>query len=119
MRSLGFAAALLLVAAGIASAQDEAKIGGRRESDWRREALELQRATESADAAAATCAEREAPAAYGDVAGYVERGARGRLRWVEVEHCDDERAAAANARRALADFEDLARRLGVPPGWLR
>ena len=93
-------------------------IGGRSEAGWRDTALAQQRALESAEAELASCEAREAPAPYRDVAGYVARGRRGPY-WVEVKNCDDARIEVRDAQREIRDFEDQARRLGVPPGWLR
>jgi hypothetical protein len=52
------------------------------------------------------------------VPGQVYRGRDG-LGFREVVRCDELRDELDAARQALDDFEDLARRLGVPPGWLR
>jgi hypothetical protein len=92
-----------------------------RDADWWRAAMES-RASELAshEAAVAECEEREAPPAYDAVDGYVTRSrGDGRLRYVEVKRCDDERRALEAAQRELERFEDEARRAGVPPGWLR
>ena len=74
---------------------------------------------ETQQGALAACEAREAPPAYDGVAAYVTRGRDGRLREVEIKRCDDERADLDAARRELERFEEEARRLGVPPGWLR
>jgi hypothetical protein len=103
---------MLLIAPAAARAVEE------EEAAWREQALALQREVESAEQALRLCEEREAPDAYQGVGGYWERGRRG-PRWVEVVHCDDQRVALDDARRALDDFEESARRRGVPPGWLR
>jgi hypothetical protein len=44
---------------------------------------------------------------------------RGRPALVPLKRCDEERARLEQARGDLERFEDLARQLGVPPGWLR
>lgn len=95
-----------------------APIGDRSEAEWRDAALARQRVLESAEDALATCESREAPAPYRDVAGYVASGRRGPY-WVAVKSCDDARIEVQDAQRASRDFEEQARRLGVPPGWMR
>ena len=95
-----------------------AAIGGRSEGEWRDAALALQRALESAEATLASCEAREAPAPIRDVSGYVASGRRGPY-WVEIKSCDEERVDAQDAGRAVTDFEEQARRLSVPPGWMR
>ena len=94
------------------------RIGERSEAEWRDTALTRQRALESAEDELASCESREAPAPYRDVAGYVARGRRGPY-WVEVKSCDDARIEVEDARREIGDLEEQARRLGVPPGWMR
>lgn len=111
------AAAALLLALALAAPAARAVVEDD-EAAWREQALALQRDVESAEQALHLCEEREAPDAYQSVGGYWERGRRG-PRWVEVVHCDDQRVALDDARRALDDFEERARRRGVPPGWLR
>ncbi len=93
-------------------------VGGRGEAEWRDAALTRQRALESAEATLSSCEAREAPAPYRDIAGYVARGRRGPY-WVEIKSCDDARIDVQDARREIADFEEQARRLSVPPGWMR
>ena len=94
------------------------RIGGRSEDEWRDAALARQRALESAEDTLASCEAREAPAPVRDVSGYVASGRRGRY-WVEIKSCDEERVDAQDAGRAVTDFEEQARRLSVPPGWMR
>jgi hypothetical protein len=92
----------------------------RDESWWRAAATAHASEIEASEEALAACEEREAPPAYDGVDGYVTRSrGDGRLRWVEVKRCDEERADLDAARTALERFEDEARRLEVPPGWLR
>lgn len=109
----------LVVSAVVAHADPDA-IDEHDEAWWR--AAMTSRETELAaqEMAVAACEEREAPPAYDDVDGYVTRSAGdGRLRYVEVRRCDEERAALEAARDEIERFEDDARRAGVPPGWLR
>jgi hypothetical protein len=110
------AAALLLALA--LGPIDARALDDADEHAWREQALAFQRDVESAEQALRLCEEREAPDAYQGVGGYWERGRRG-PRWVEVVSCDEQRVALDDARRALDDFEETARRRGVPPGWLR
>jgi len=109
----------LLWAALPASAADPSQ--PERDESWWRAAMAAREAElASAEQAAAVCEEREAPPPYDGVDGYVTRGARdGRPRFVEVRRCDEERAARDAARDAVTRLEDEARRLDVPPGWLR
>jgi hypothetical protein len=108
------AIALLGCFAAPAQAQD------RDEAWWRAAATAHASAIEAGEEALAACEEREAPPAYDGVDGYVTRSnGDGRLRWVEVKRCDEERAELDAARNALERFEDEARRGGIPPGWLR
>lgn len=108
-----------LLPALAATAEPDA-IGERDEAWWRAATASREQALEARVAEAAECEAREAPPAYGDVDGYVtRRRGDGRLRYVEVKRCDEERAALEAARAELERFEDEARRQGVPPGWLR
>ena len=93
-------------------------IGGRSEDEWRNAALARQRALESAESTLASCEVREAPAPVRYVSGYLARGRRGPY-WVEIKICDAERVDVQDARREVTDFEEQARRLSVPPGWMR
>jgi hypothetical protein len=113
-------AGLLLLAAPAAPAEEAGEtIGGHAEAWWRDEHEARVGALEHADALVEECEESEAPRAYHGVGGYAIRGRDGRVRWVEVKRCDEERAAARAARGDLERFEERARRAGVPPGWLR
>lgn len=114
--------ALLLVfltAPAPVAADDPERIGGRDESAWREQAHALAGEIEWLEARVEECEESEAPPAYDGVGGYWVRGRDGRLRRVEVKRCDEQRAELSAARGALDRFEERARRLGVPPGWLR
>lgn len=111
MRVLAEATILLLLCAFPAQAQDGPEtIAGRDRASWFLEARAHEREIERLEASLAGCEEREAPPIYrtGDAD-----------RYHEVVRCDDLRAELEAAREAQDAFEDLARRLGVPPGWLR
>jgi hypothetical protein len=113
------ASLLLLLGALPAGAQPEPDtIGGHDPVWWSREARAHEREIERLEQTLADCEEREAPPAYRNVPGQVYRGRDG-YRYREVVRCDDLRDELAAARAAQDEFEDLARRLGVPPGWLR
>lgn len=110
---------LLACMASPAHAQDGRTIAGRTEVEWRDAMASLEREAESARETLDACEAREAPAAYDGISGIVRRDERGRLYGVEIVRCDEARAGLAEARSALEDFEENARRSGVPPGWLR
>jgi hypothetical protein len=119
MHVLRTASTLLLLCALPARAGDEPEtIGGRDRVWWSTQALAHEREIERREGALSDCEEREAPPAYRNVPGQVYRGRDG-IRTREVVRCDDLREELAGARDRLDEFEDLARRLGVPPGWLR
>jgi len=110
---------LLLLCAAAVYAEDEPEtIGGRDRVWWAREQQAHERAIERLERDLEACEEREAPPAYQNVPGQVVPGRDG-LRYREIVRCDETREELAAAREALDEFEDLARRLGVPPGWLR
>jgi hypothetical protein len=109
-------AALLLLAAPAAPAEE---IAGHDEGWWRDEHEARVAELAYAEARVAQCEETEAPRAYDGVGGYTIRGRDGRLRWVSIKRCDEQRAALEAARGDLERFEERARRAGVPPGWLR
>jgi hypothetical protein len=111
--------ALLLAAAPARGEEPAERIGGHDEVWWRERHEELASELEHAGALVEECEETEAPRAYHGVGGYAVRGRDGRVRWVEIKRCDEERAALSAARGALDRFEERARRAGVPPGWLR
>jgi hypothetical protein len=98
--------------------EEPATIGGRDPVWWATQARAHESRVERLEADLARCEEREAPPAYRNVPGQIYRGRDG-LRYREVVRCDELRDELDAARLALDDFEDLARRLGVPPGWLR
>lgn len=109
-------AAVLLLAARSASSEE---IGGHDEGWWREEHEARVAEQEYADARVEECEETEAPRAYDGVGGYAVRSRDGRVRWVSIKRCDEQRAAREAARGDLERFEERARRAGVPPGWLR
>jgi hypothetical protein len=97
---------------------DPPTIGGRDQVWWATQARAYESGVDRLEQDLAQCEEREAPPAYRNVPGQIYRGRDG-LRVREVVRCDELREELDAARQALDDFEDLARRLGVPPGWLR
>jgi hypothetical protein len=115
------AAALILpvLCASAIYGQDEPEtIGGRDAVWWHEEARAHERAVEERERELADCEEREAPPAYRNVPGQIVRGRDGYY-VREVVRCDDARDALEAAREEQGAFEDLARKLGVPQGWLR
>jgi hypothetical protein len=119
MRMLRTASVLLMLCALPAHAEDEPEtIGGRDRVWWHGQARFHEHEIERLEGELSECEEREAPPAYQNVPGQVYRGRDG-YRYREVVRCDDLRDELAAARDAQDEFEDLARRLGVPPGWLR
>mgnify|MGYP005851896901 CR=1 FL=1 len=117
--AVAFLLAVLLAAPAVSAEDPAERIGGHEEAWWRdrHEALVAELAYR--EARVAECEKSEAPPAYDGVAGYTVRGRNGRLRWVRIQRCDEERAAQTAARGDLERFEERARRAGVPPGWLR
>jgi hypothetical protein len=119
MRILRTASVLLLLLALPAQAEDEPEtIGGRDRVWWNVQARAHEGAIEGLEQELSDCEEREAPPAYQNVPGQIYRGRDG-YRYREVVRCDELRDELAAARDAQDEFEDLARRLEVPPGWLR
>ena len=110
---------LLLLAAPATRGEESERIGGHDEAWWRTAHEELVAELAHLEALVAECEESEAPRAYDGVAGYSIRGRDGRIRWVRIKRCDEERAALVATRGDLERFEERARRAGVPPGWLR
>jgi hypothetical protein len=109
----------LWLAAASAAAEDEpAEIAGRSRLEWAEEARGRERAVARAEAALADCEEREAPLSYRNVPDQWVRGRDG-YRVREIVRCDALEDELDEAREDLEDFEERARRLGVPPGWLR
>jgi hypothetical protein len=121
-REMRRAAVLTLVLSLCASAAhaeaDAETIGGHDAAWWGQQARAHERAIAGLEQALAACEEREAPPAYRNVPGQIFRGRDG-LRYREVARCDETRAELEAAEAARDAFEDLARRLEVPPGWLR
>jgi hypothetical protein len=119
-RALAITLGCLLLALSATAADDEpATIGGHDEAWWSTQARAHEHEIERLEADLEACEEREAPPAYQNVPGQIYRGRDGDLRVREVVRCDELRDELEAARVALDEFEDLARRLGVPPGWLR
>jgi hypothetical protein len=119
LRSLLVALLLPVVSAAAVRAEDDPPtIGGRDQVWWATQARAHESGVARLEQDLARCEEREAPAAYRNVPGQIYRGRDG-YRYREVVRCDELRDELDAARQALDDFEDLARRLGVPPGWLR
>lgn len=118
MRLLRTASVLLLLALPAQAVDEPETIGGRDRVWWNMQARAHEGAIEALEQDLSECEEREAPPAYQNVPGQVYRGRDG-YRYREVVRCDDLRDELAAAREAQDEFEDLARRLDVPPGWLR
>ena len=110
----------LLWGGAAAFAGDEPEtIGGHDLAWWSTQAQAHERAVEDREQEVADCEEHEAPPSYDAIPGQIVRGRRGQMRYRELLHCDEQRDALDAARAELDEFEDLARRLGVPSGWLR
>lgn len=118
LRPLFVALWLPVFAAAAAAEDDPPTIGGRDQVWWATQAHAHERGIERIEQELVRCEEREAPPAYRNVPGQLYRGRDG-VRYREIVRCDELRDELDAARQALDDFEDLARRLGVPPGWLR
>jgi hypothetical protein len=119
LRARAMACALLLLSGTATFAADPPEtIGGHDELWWGAEARARERELERSEQALAECEEREAPVAYRSVPGQVFRGRDG-FRYSEVVRCDALRESLEAARAEQDAFEERARRLGVPPGWLR
>jgi len=87
--------------------REPTSIGGRSEASWRRQALQLEQRIESLEEQLAH-AEDQLSSAYAlGRAAYYQRRVNRLERSLE------------SAKEALDRFEDRARELGVPPGWLR
>ena len=111
---------LLLVPAALAVAAERPETIGGRDEAWWRDTEELRtRTVASLEQAVGECEKSEAPAGADVVDGYGVGRLRGRPALVPLKRCDEERARLEQARGDLERFEDLARQLGVPPGWLR
>jgi hypothetical protein len=82
------------------------QIDGRGEADWRAEADYYERQVEAAERALELCEERD------------ER-VRLLQGLTDLDACAAKQSAIEGAESDLGRFEDLARRRGVPPGWLR
>jgi hypothetical protein len=119
LRLVAAAFGLLLLCAAAPHAEDEPEtIGGHEMAWWSSEARAHERAIEELEQELDECEEREAPLAYQNVPGQIVRGRDG-IYYREIVRCDETREALDAAREALDAFEDLAHKLGVPPGWLR
>jgi hypothetical protein len=108
----------LLCAGAVSAAEEVETIGGRDQVWWSTQAHAHERAIERLEQELSACEEREAPPAYQNVPAQIYRGRDG-YRQRELVRCDDLRDELSAAHEAQDAFEDLARRLGVPPGWLR
>ena len=114
----GLSLALALAARAAAAAPTDT-IEGRDETWWRDSAQHRAEAVASLEREVEACEKTEAPTGADVVDGYGVGHVRGRPALVPLKRCDDERTRLEQARSDLERFEDLARRLGVPPGWLR
>lgn len=120
MRRLAVAVTAIALVQGAAPLRADPAPGEAEDPAWwRAQHAARAEAVANLERDVAACEAREAPPAYDGVAGYVTRGRDGRLRTVEIKRCDEERDVLAAARTELDRFEEEARRLGVPPGWLR
>jgi len=117
--ALAVLAALLLSPAPPSRGGARELFGGHEEAWWRASQRSREEAVAALEQSAATCEKTEAPADAGVVDGYGVGRIRGRAVLVPLKRCDDERARLDAARADLERFEDQARQLGVPPGWLR
>lgn len=108
----------LFLGPGSAASDATETIGGHDEAWWREGSAGRAGAVAACEEALASCEETEAPPAYDGIEGYVVLRRRG-PEFVRIKRCDDERAALDDARDALERFEEQARKLDVPPGWLR
>lgn len=118
-RPLAFLAVVFAGSLSAAPLRADPATGAEGEAWWRAQHAARAAAVASLEREVAACEEREAPPAYDGIAGYVTRGRDGRLREVEIQRCDQQRADLEAARAELDRFEEQARRLGIPPGWLR
>jgi hypothetical protein len=119
MRRIAVLALVLSLCASGEQAEDQLEtIGGHDAAWWSQQARAHERAVAELEQAVEACEEREAPPAYRNVPGQVFRGRDG-LRYREVARCDEIRAELEATEEARDAFEELARRLEVPPGWLR
>ena len=107
----------LSVAAGAAEPRET--IAGHDEAWWRESAVRRAQAVTDLEQEVETCEKTEAPTGADVADGYGVGHVRGRPALVPLKRCDEERARLEQARGDLERFEDLARRLDVPPGWLR
>ncbi len=120
MRAPLAAFVLPILCAAVVSAEEASEpIGGHDRVWWSSQARSHEREIERLEQELATCEEREAPLAYRNVPGQIYRSRDEGLRYRELLRCDDLREALEGAGEARDAFEDLARQLGVPPGWLR
>jgi hypothetical protein len=81
-------------------------VDGRGESEWRAEAEHYRRSIEDAELALERCEQR-------DEKRRIVEGL------TDLDACAAKESAIESAEADLERFEDLARRRGVPPGWLR
>jgi len=110
---------LFALSALAAAAEPRETIGGRDEAWWRENAERRSQAVTDLEQEVGACEKTEAPTGADVVDGYGVGHVRGRPALVPLKRCDEQRARLEQARGDLERFEDLARRLDVPPGWLR
>ncbi len=91
----------------------EDRVGGKTDVQWRDEATRLRSRIALFEAPAARCEKDRFAWSRGD------GGRKYREEQAEAEACQRTELELSLARKALEDFEELARRTGVPPGWIR
>jgi hypothetical protein len=109
----------LLLALAAQAAEPRETIGGRDEAWWRGNAEERTSTVASLEHEVEVCEKTEAPTGADVVDGYGVGRMRGGPVLVPLKRCDEVRTRLEQARSDLERFEDLARQLDVPPGWLR
>lgn len=95
--------------------------GGQDEKSWRTQAAELRKEIQEAEQKAAS-AQQENDRLFGEIQRSTDTNEILRLRAEQNKVSADLETAKtelANLRQEWAQFEESARRAGVPPGWIR